>query len=284
MKEVRQTAMNPVGLIAGLVGLATLVGFAVLTGCQSPPRSDFTEDRVRGTYANEQEEVERTLQGIFDAAERKDLDRLEQYHLFGPKFTKFSEQGPRQDADVTSRSERQGIGGLLAFRPTLEDLKVDVFGEMAIATFTLRYEAVTTEQTLKGHSRATIVFVKVNGDGDGAGVEDQDGDWRITHEHFSPVEPKQKADKGDPVSEVKRLKVVPSKWYDRPCLVVRPEDLEQYSPATILILAERVGAYTWLHAPIDMYIVHFPGDEAPKLWTADNLVDEARRRAAPGNQ
>lgn len=266
MKDVYRTALMCVGLFGGL---------SALNGCQSPPRADFPEDLVQGTFAGEQEKVERTLRDVFAAAEKKDLERLEQFHLFGPKFTKFSEQGARQDAEVTRKSERQGIGDLVAFRPTLEDLKVDVFGEMAIATFTLRYEAVTPETTAKGHSRATIVFVKVNRDADG----DQDGDWRITHEHFSPFEPKQKADKGGPVSEVKRLKVVPSKWYDRPCLVVRPEDLKQYSPATILILAERVGAYTWLHAPIDLYIVQFPGDHEPRLLTADGLVDEARRRS-----
>ena len=44
-------------------------------------------------------EIERRLQEVFAAAESKDFDRLESYHLYGPKFTRFSGASvARQDA------------------------------------------------------------------------------------------------------------------------------------------------------------------------------------------
>jgi len=138
---------------------------------------DWEKTRGRDALAEQEKEVEQTLHAIFEAAEKKDLDRLEGYHIFGPGFTKFSERGARQDAALTRSSERKGIGGLDTFRPEVEDLKVDVFGRVAIATFLLRYEAVASQETLKGNLRATMVFVR-GGPG-----------WRITHEHFSEFQP-----------------------------------------------------------------------------------------------
>jgi hypothetical protein len=138
---------------------------------------DWEKTRGRDASAEDEKEVEQTLHAIFEAAEKKDLDRLEGYHLFGPGFTKFSERGTRQDAALARSSERKGIGGLEAFHPEVEDLKVDVFGRVAIATFLLRYEAVASQLTQKGKLRATIVFVRVG------------PEWRITHEHFSEFQP-----------------------------------------------------------------------------------------------
>lgn len=151
--------------------VATGVLLALLTGCRLPPA-----EIVESPFPEAQKEVERTLREILAAAEKKDLDRLEAFHLFGPKFTKFSERGGRQDGDVTRQSERRGIGALAAFRPKVEDLKVDVFGSVAIATFIMNYEVVTAEETSNGSARSTLVFVN------------DDSAWKIVHEHFSPLE------------------------------------------------------------------------------------------------
>ena len=138
-------------------------------GCRAGPDVDL----VHGLYPDKQREVEATLRDIFAAAEALEVDRLDAFHEWGPKFTKFSETGPRKDSDSTRLSERQGFEALVAFRPTLKDLKVDVFDRVAIATFIVEYEAVTRDATQQVRSRGTLVFVEV------------DSRWRITHEHFS---------------------------------------------------------------------------------------------------
>lgn len=141
-------------------------------------RSESAIDIVESPFPDAERDIERTLQAILRAAEEKDFDTLERYHLYGPKFTKFPESGARQDAATARAAERNGIGALVAFRPAVEELKVDVFGRVAVATFLMPYEVVTSDDTLSESPRSTMVFVK-----DGP-------DWKIAHEHFSPLEPK----------------------------------------------------------------------------------------------
>ena len=54
-------------------------------------------------------------------------------------------------------------------------LKIDVFGDIGIATFILDYSFEAGGMTVLKNDRTTMVFVKV------------DGEWKITHEHLSPI-------------------------------------------------------------------------------------------------
>jgi len=54
-------------------------------------------------------------------------------------------------------------------------LRVDVFGNVGIATFILDYSFDSGGQTIHKKDRSTLVFVK------------EGGTWKITHEHLSPV-------------------------------------------------------------------------------------------------
>jgi ketosteroid isomerase-like protein len=128
-------------------------------------------------FTAEQTQVERRLQQIMSAARRKAIDELETYHAFGPKFTKFDDFEPleRQDAETTKRLEREAILGVEEFAPEIVDLKIDVFGPVALTTFVMEYRVVTKEsERLSFRARATMAFV------------DDDGHWLIVHEHFSP--------------------------------------------------------------------------------------------------
>ena len=161
------------------------VGLAALgLGVDGIPRSAAMEeagmadsDVITDLFPEAQAAVERRLQEIMDAAQSKDIGRLESYHLYGPKFTKFDDFEPleRQDAEATRRLEREAITGVKAFVPQVEQLKVDVFGPVAIATFVFDY-AVTLpdDEQLAVRARSTLVFAQ-----DGA-------EWKIVHEHFSP--------------------------------------------------------------------------------------------------
>jgi hypothetical protein len=128
-------------------------------------------------YPGEQLEVERRLEDIMSAARRQALDELESYHAFGPKFTKFDDFEPlqRQDGDTTRQLEREAILAVKEFDPRVAELKVDVFGPVAITTFVMHYQVVDDEdQRHSFRARATIVFAKA------------ESGWLIVHEHFSP--------------------------------------------------------------------------------------------------
>jgi ketosteroid isomerase-like protein len=121
-------------------------------------------------------QIERRLHEVFVAAESKDFDRLESYHLYGPKFTRFSgTSAGRQDAATTRRIEHDGLASLQDLKMRADALKVDVFGDVGIATFILDYSFVSGGKTVLKKDRTTLVFVKV------------DGEWKVTHEHMSPI-------------------------------------------------------------------------------------------------
>ncbi len=131
-------------------------------------------DIVRDMYPEEQRQVGQRIHEIMAAVQNQDLELLESYHLFGPKFTKFSRPMDRQDAESTRRRERESIAGPKAITASASDLKVDVFGRVAIATFLYRLEVTSHADEQSARSvRCTMVLVK-----DGA-------DWLITHEHMS---------------------------------------------------------------------------------------------------
>ncbi|HVL96886.1 MAG TPA: nuclear transport factor 2 family protein [Solirubrobacteraceae bacterium] len=135
------------------------------------------ESILTESYPGEQLEVERRLEDIMSAARRHAIDELESYHAFGPKFTKFDDFEPleRQDGETTRRLEREAIFGVKEFDPRVLDLKVDVFGPVAITTFVMDYRVVDDEaETHSFRARATMVLAK------------QESGWLIVHEHFSP--------------------------------------------------------------------------------------------------
>ncbi len=120
-------------------------------------------------------QVRRRLEEVFDAAEKKDLDRLDSYHLYGPRFTKFAESGSlvRQDASAAREGEHRGLTATGGLSMEASDVKVDVFGDVAVATFVLEYGFKAGAEAIHKKSRGTLVFVR-----------DSSG-WRIVHEHFS---------------------------------------------------------------------------------------------------
>ena len=81
------------------------------------------------------------------AARERDVDELESYHWFGPKFTKFDDFEPldRQDGETTRRLEREAILAVEEFDARVVELQVDVFGQAAVATFVMEYDVVPAD-------------------------------------------------------------------------------------------------------------------------------------------
>jgi ketosteroid isomerase-like protein len=139
-------------------------------GCASSPQTN------PHTAQKDQAQIERRLNEIFDAAEKKDLERLDSYHLYGPNFTKFAASSAgRLDAAAGRKGEHDGLSAIKDLMMQAEELKVDVFGDVAVATFTLKSSFKLATDTIEKKEHATLVFVK------------EQGSWKITHEHFSPI-------------------------------------------------------------------------------------------------
>lgn len=134
------------------------------------------ESIVVKAYVKEQLEVERRIENIMSAARRQAVDELESYHAFGRKFTKFDDFEPleRQDAETTRRLEREAILGVEEFDPRVVDLKVDVFGPVAVTTFVMDYAVVADGERQELRARGTLVLAS------------EGREWLIVHEHFSP--------------------------------------------------------------------------------------------------
>lgn len=72
-------------------------------------------------------------------------------------------------------SERGLVGAISGFGYELGDLKIDMFGEVAKATFHATLNPIIDGVTYQSKAQITLLFVRV-----------EDG-WKITHEHNSPL-------------------------------------------------------------------------------------------------
>ena len=133
-------------------------------------------DIIADPFEAAQASVQTRIEQVLDAATAKDFDRLASYHLAGPKFTKFDDVEPldRQDAETGMRLEVEQFTGMEDFHGRFDNLKIDVFGPVAITTGIFVYDCRFEGEAVSGRSRSTLVFV------------DSNGQWLIAHEHHSP--------------------------------------------------------------------------------------------------
>src|SRR4051812_12626918 len=104
------------------------------------------------------------------------VHRLDNYHLYGPKFTKFSsESTSRLDAAASRKGEHAGLGAISDLAMHADDLKIDLFGNVGIATFIFRYSFKAGGNSFEKKAQGTMVFAK------------EGGAWKIAHEHFSTI-------------------------------------------------------------------------------------------------
>ena len=106
---------------------------------------------------------------------KKDFDRLDSYHAYGPQFTKFGETLGRLDAAAARQGEHEGLAAVQGLRLEPEELKIDLVGNVGIATMILKASLQNAGTQIEKRSRATLVFVQ------------ETNAWKIIHEHFSPL-------------------------------------------------------------------------------------------------
>lgn len=131
-----------------------------------------THNSASSSEAQAQEEIRTAIDAIIKDAEDANLDGLASSHLNSTKFSKF---GPRkferQDLESTNASEAAFFGSIANYKQEVHDLKVDVFGDIAIATYYPHVSFERDGEQVAVTGRQTFVFIRTN-----------DG-WKLVHEH-----------------------------------------------------------------------------------------------------
>ncbi len=130
---------------------------------------------VNRTDSDAQSEVRERLAEIWPTAAARDFERLESFHLYGPTFTEFKDGKPRGDAASCAAGERATFSRLEQPSVDMNDLAVNVFGDIALATFNGHFTGQIAGNDVALDQQCTMVFIRV------------DGDWKIIHEHMSPL-------------------------------------------------------------------------------------------------
>ena len=147
--------------------------FLVLLLLVSCTRERYTQqDLINDPFPEAQAELREVVKSIVKDAMTANIEGLKAAHLGSDKFTKF---GPRrfdrQDVASTNESEAAFFGSISNYKQEVKELKIDVFGDIAIVTYYPHVSFVQDGETKKGSGRQTLVFLKTtNG-------------WMIVHEH-----------------------------------------------------------------------------------------------------
>lgn len=157
--------------------MIALYGF--MAGCEvnNDKNEDQTEefDFVTNEFPAAQNEIQAVLDGIFKSIQDNDADKLISYHAYGPKFTEFRDSERRFNSEENELYERGFVGAISGFDYNLGDLKINVFGDVAVVTFHADFRPTIGEDILQIWGSTTLVFVRTA------------SGWKIVHEHHSPL-------------------------------------------------------------------------------------------------
>jgi len=148
-------------------------------GCASSTVADTGVGHDIATYEfpDAQEAIRAEMLSLQDIGRRRDWEALRTAHLEGPKFSDFGAGMERSDFDEMLANEIAAISGLNDFAIDFRELKIDVFGDVAVATSFPIYRGSDSDGAkIEIERRATMVYVKT-----------ADG-WKIAHEHLSVPE------------------------------------------------------------------------------------------------
>jgi ketosteroid isomerase-like protein len=103
------------------------------------------------------------------------LEGVAASHLMTPKFTKFGGQSfERLTVEETNKSEAEALSAIKELNVELTDLKIDVFGKVAVATYYSHFSFIVEGQRVESLARQALIF-----------LETEDG-WKIIHENVTP--------------------------------------------------------------------------------------------------
>jgi len=119
-----------------------------MAGCNTPAQKG---NPITDMYPEEQEQIKNIVYDVFEVAKVKNMDSLDSYPLNSPKFTKFDDGdvSQRQDYEMTNTTEEDLFTNVTEFNYQPPEVKVDVFDDVAIASFILDYSVVKVKILLQ---------------------------------------------------------------------------------------------------------------------------------------
>jgi ketosteroid isomerase-like protein len=131
-----------------------------------------TRDPVADPFIERQAEIREAVLSIKADIEAANIEGLQAMHLDSDKFTKFGPRNfERQDVASTNGSEAAFFSSITDARYEVQDLKIDVFGDVGIATYYPQVSFARDGNDVEVSGRQTLVFLKT-----------QSG-WKLVHEH-----------------------------------------------------------------------------------------------------
>ena len=129
----------------------------------------------------DRKDIEATITAFFESGKNKDLTVLADFHASRDQFTKFDENPPytRQNSEEAFVYEQAAFANISDYNYAIDDLRVDLLGDVAVATFYLAYSGMFVNDysfegsPVRSKSRSTMVLVR------------KPEGWRVMHEHFS---------------------------------------------------------------------------------------------------
>jgi ketosteroid isomerase-like protein len=129
----------------------------------------------------DRKDVESVIVAFFEAGKNKDLATIADFHSSRDTFTKFDENPPytRQDSEQAFVYEQAAFANISDYTYKIDELRVDLFGDAAVATFYLTYGGMFVNDysfegsPVRSKTRVTMVLARTP------------RGWRIAHEHLS---------------------------------------------------------------------------------------------------
>jgi ketosteroid isomerase-like protein len=147
-----------------------LFPLALLLGACATPR-----DPVNDLFPEAQAELRAAVESIRRDAMNGNTEGLKGAHLNSRKFTKFGPRSfGRQNLWSANESEAAFFGSVRNLDYRIEDLKIDVFGDIGIATYYPHVSFSLEGEAREASGRQTLVFLKT-----AIG-------WKLVHEHGTP--------------------------------------------------------------------------------------------------
>jgi ketosteroid isomerase-like protein len=132
--------------------------------------------------ATDSAKIRDIIYSYFELAKTKEIEKIEEF--LDPSFTKFGDSPPydRRDFERALMLEQLQFASLSDYDFKIEDLKTEVMGDVAIATFVLQVTGMIVDDysfrgtAINNKARATIVLRK-----------DKNGWWKMVHQHLSKL-------------------------------------------------------------------------------------------------
>lgn len=150
-------------------------------------RLNYTRTQTETITASSDDEIRDVIVRRLDGIKNRDEYTVRSI-VDSKMYTKFDDWPPysRQDADTALKNEFGAFKVLSNYDYDLTNFKVDLAGNVAIATFHLHYTGQMRNQSFEVNSRVTTVLLK------------QNAEWKIIHEHYSRMAEQQQGDTQQP--------------------------------------------------------------------------------------